>query len=215
MAYIYCITNQINGKQYVGKTTYSITKRFQEHCSDSKRERCEKRPLYNAMNKYGIENFVVEQLIECDELELSSYETFFINKLDTYHNGYNATMGGDGAILFDYKKILELYDSGLNIKEVAAQISCCVDTVTKVLNLYNVKRHDYLTGSCQQRKSVIQLNKDTNEEIQVFRSIADASHWLVDNGYAKKYSGGVRQKVQYCAEGRMKTAYKFKWKYPD
>jgi hypothetical protein len=29
-------------------------------------------------------------------------------------------MGGDGAILFDYKKILELYDSGLNIKEVAA-----------------------------------------------------------------------------------------------
>jgi hypothetical protein len=81
--------------------------------------------------------------------------------------------------------------------------------------LYNVKRHDYLTGSCQQRKSVIQLNKDTNEEIQVFRSIADASHWLVDNGYAKKYSGGVRQKVQYCAEGRMKTAYKFKWKYPD
>lgn len=34
MAYIYCITNLINGKQYVGKTTYSITKRFKEHCQD-------------------------------------------------------------------------------------------------------------------------------------------------------------------------------------
>lgn len=215
MAYIYCIINQVNGKQYVGKTTYSITKRFQEHCRDSKRERCEKRPLYNAMNKYGIENFIVEQLIECDELELNSYETLFINKLDTYCNGYNATKGGDGSILFDYKQIIELYNTGLNIKEVAAQISCCVDTVRKVLDLYNIKRHNYLTGSCQQRKSVIQLNKDTNEEIQVFRSIADASCWLVDNGYAKKYGGGVRQKVQYCAEGRLKTAYKFKWKYPD
>lgn len=215
MAYIYCITNQINGKQYVGKTTYSVTKRFQEHCADSKKERCEKRPLYDAMNKYGVEHFIVEQLIECDELELNSYEIFFIDKLDTYHSGYNATKGGDGSILFDYKQIVELYNSGLNMKEVAAQVSCCVDTVRKVLNLYNIKRHDYLTGSCQQRKSVIQLDKNTNKEIQVFRSIADASHWLVDNGYAKKYSGGVRQKIQYCAEGKLKTAYKFRWKYPD
>lgn len=57
MGYIYCITNLVNQKKYVGKTIYSITERFKEHCSDSKRERCEKRPLYDAMNKYGIENF--------------------------------------------------------------------------------------------------------------------------------------------------------------
>lgn len=38
MAYIYCITNLINGKQYVGKTTQSVNKRFKEHCSDCKKE---------------------------------------------------------------------------------------------------------------------------------------------------------------------------------
>lgn len=41
MAYIYVITNSVNGKQYVGKTNGSIEKRFKEHISDSKKERCE------------------------------------------------------------------------------------------------------------------------------------------------------------------------------
>ena len=68
MGYIYCITNLVNQKKYVGKTTYSITKRFKEHCSDSKRERCE--PLYDAMNKYGVENFKVECLEEVDDWDI-------------------------------------------------------------------------------------------------------------------------------------------------
>ena len=224
MAYIYCITNQINGKKYVGKTTYSVTKRFQEHCKDCKKLRCEKRPLYDAMNKYGVENFIIEQLLECDELELNSYEVLFIEQLNTYHNGYNATKGGDGSILFDYKQIVELYQSGLSVKEVATEVQCCVDTIRKVLHLYNIdlskRSHEYqlkpdYKGPIRKPKRVIQLNKETNQEVQEFQSIADASHWLVDNGYAKKYSGGVRQKIQYCAEGKLKTAYKFKWKYPE
>ena len=61
MSFIYKITNQINGKSYIGKTNLpSIQERFKEHISDSKRARMEKRPLYSAMNKYGIENFKIE-----------------------------------------------------------------------------------------------------------------------------------------------------------
>ena len=76
MAYIYVITNKINGKQYVGKTNGIIEKRFQEHISDSKRKRCEKRPLYNAMNKYGIENFEIKILEECSAEESSEKEIY-------------------------------------------------------------------------------------------------------------------------------------------
>ena len=63
MAYIYKIVNDINDKVYIGKTENSIEKRFKEHCKDAFRNRNEKRPLYSAMRKYGIEKFHIE-LIE-------------------------------------------------------------------------------------------------------------------------------------------------------
>ena len=53
MAYIYKITNDINNKIYIGKTEFSIEKRFHEHCRDAFKERNEKRPLYAATFKYG------------------------------------------------------------------------------------------------------------------------------------------------------------------
>ena len=216
MAYIYCITNLINGKQYVGKTTCSITKRFKEHCRDCSKEYEKNRPLYAAMNKYGIENFVVKELIECEVDELSSYEIMFIEKLGTYgKEGYNATKGGDGSILFDYNEIVKLYKEGRSMVEVASIIHCCVDTVSKVVHMYNLPINKIIAGNCQQPKVVIQLDKETEEELQTFDSVADASHWLVDNGYAKTYNGGVRQKICNCCNGTQKSAYKFKWKYKE
>ena len=211
MGYIYCITNLINGKQYIGKTTYSVTKRFQEHCKDSKKRVCEKRPLYDAMNKYGTENFVVEELCQCDNEELSSYEIQYIEKHNTYSDGYNATKGGDGKILFDYKLILDLYQGGASMREVAARVGCSVDTVSKVVHINNIPLNKIIAGTCRKPIKVKQFDLKGNF-VREWDSIADAAHWLVDNGYAKKYNGGVRQKISMCCKGKLKTAYKFVWK---
>lgn len=102
------------------------------------------------MNKYGIENFIVEQIYECDNAELSSYEIQFIDKLNTYSNGYNATKGGDGTVLFDYKEIISLYESGLSMVEVSREMQCSVDTVSKVINLNNIPKNKFYLGSCKQ-----------------------------------------------------------------
>lgn len=63
------------------------------------KKRCDKRPLYDAMNKYGVENFIVEELEYVkDENILSEREVYWIKELETYGSkGYNATKGGDGT----------------------------------------------------------------------------------------------------------------------
>lgn len=66
------------------------------------------------MNKYGIENFMIELLEEVsDESILSEREIYWIQELKTYGcTGYNATKGGDGKIVYDYHEIIELANLG-------------------------------------------------------------------------------------------------------
>lgn len=98
---VYCYTNKINDKKYIGITKNKLAKRHREHLYDSKnnRDNC---PFHNAIRKYGIENFELEILRICKtEKELKESEMYFINKYNTfihYENskGYNATLGGDG-----------------------------------------------------------------------------------------------------------------------
>ena len=109
MVFIYLITNKINNKKYVGKTTTTIEKRWLEHIADSKKEKCEIRPLYRALRKYGIDNFFIKEIEKCDIKNLSKREQYWIQYYNTYENGYNATLGGDGKILLDYNEIVRVY----------------------------------------------------------------------------------------------------------
>jgi len=55
------ITNDVNEKQYVGKTLETIDKRFKQHIRDRNRDEYRNRPLYRAMNKYGVDHFTVSE----------------------------------------------------------------------------------------------------------------------------------------------------------
>lgn len=205
MGYIYVITNLINSKKYVGKTTTTIDKRWQEHCLDSKKERCEKRPLYDAFNKYGIENFQIEEIeyIE-DDSKLSEREVYWIQELQTYgHNGYNATKGGDGILLYDHNEILELYNLGYSVKEVSKKLNCDSSTILKVLKSHGIKSRGI-------SHMVEQWDKAGNY-IQTFDSVQLAVKWLFDNGITNNQA--ANNKIIECCKKQRKSAYKYLWKY--
>lgn len=73
-------------------------------------------PLYRAMRIYGVENFQISEIEQVDNNILSEREIYWINELGTYGaNGYNATIGGDGVVLYDHKELIELARLGYTV----------------------------------------------------------------------------------------------------
>ena len=137
MGYIYKISNDINDKVYIGKTTFNIEKRWNEHCNDSTKVRCKNKPLYQAFNKYGIAHFKIEAIEECDDEKLNERESYWIEYYDSYCYGYNATLGGDGTIRIDRNIVYQLWEEGLRPKEIAQKINKAGD-VNRISDiLYN------------------------------------------------------------------------------
>ena len=65
---VYKITNNINGKVYIGITTCSLEYRWSKHVTESRNENNTKH-LYKAMRKYGLDNFSIEQIDSSDDFK--------------------------------------------------------------------------------------------------------------------------------------------------
>ena len=213
MAYIYQIINDINDKIYVGKTEFSIEKRFKEHCQDAFREHNEKRPLYSAMRKYGVEHFHIELIEETDKPE--ERERYWIEQKRSFKNGYNATLGGDGKRYIDYDLVITTYRKIQNASKTAEMLGICEDSVIKILK----SRDEPIISS--QEVVIRQFGKITNmydlngEFLRSFPSTNAAAEYMVQNGLTGCKKTTIKQHITEVCTGRRKTAAKFKWQYAD
>lgn len=215
MGYIYKITNDINDKVYIGKTQNTIEQRWKEHCNDRKTRRCEKRPLYNAMNKYGIEHFYIEQIEECPIQELSIKEIYWIGYYDSYINGYNATLGGDGSSYINYNLIWTLWNnSDKTITEIAKELNCCVDTVSNFLHSQNITNTDIKKRMASRSSKGISAYDKNNNLIKHFESRTEAAKWLIETAKSKGQIKHIVSTIGKTASGKetRKTAYGYIWK---
>lgn len=109
---IYKIENLINHKVYIGQSK-NIAQRWKEHryCISSNKN--EKYPLYKAIHKYGIENFEFSVLQECKIEQLNELEIYWINKYNSFKEGYNQNNGRDGnthPLKLSEQQVLEIYE---------------------------------------------------------------------------------------------------------
>jgi len=76
---IYKTTNLINGKIYIGQTTVGIDNRWKTHIRAK-----DDSIIHKAMRKYGTDNFKIECLYECDNIEdLNEQEKYYISHYKT------------------------------------------------------------------------------------------------------------------------------------
>lgn len=154
MGYIYKITNILNQKSYIGKTIRDPEIRWNEHKQDNKHPNL---PLQRAFKKYGIDSFSFEIIEEVKEELLDEREKYYIKKFNTYKQGYNATLGGEGGVTHtlpkeEIEKILTLWKQ-----------KCTISQISKITghSFSAIQNHIKKTGiTNEQYKKQIKLNKN-------------------------------------------------------
>lgn len=95
---VYCFTNQVNGKSYVGITDRTIDYRWCKHVIAANNG--SEYHFHRAIRKHGVDAFernVLEECYSIEELKLAERRWIWLLATNKQELGYNMTFGGDGV----------------------------------------------------------------------------------------------------------------------
>lgn len=171
MVYIYTFPN---GKKYVGQTATSLEQRA------SRGDGYVNSPaVYNAIRKYGWNNIEIE-IFPCNsKQQMDELEKYYIKLYHTNDNkyGYNLTIGGEGVLRYDRTEVVDLWNKGLGVAEIAEQIGSIGETVRQILineGLYNQEEI--------QRRKRKRLSNTSGEKLKEYYSIPENHQQRIQNG---------------------------------
>lgn len=220
---IYLITNQINGKQYIGQTVRDPELRWNEHNKYKINT-----TISNALKKYGIENFHFEVIDESasDIDELNDLEEFYISFYNTFKGrGYNMTSGGEGFTISEETKkkmsdsrrgVIKSNSHKKKISESHKGKTFSTESKQKMSESGKVKifskSHKQNISNAHKGKSgmlghaskkVVQIDKITGKEIACWFSTNEVSKIL-----------NIQQSnISKCCNGKYKSAGGYIWRY--
>lgn len=218
---IYSIYNTITQKYYIGQST-DIYARWQKH-----KARYDNCAIHRAITKYGINNFKFTILEKCSEEQLNEKEIYWIEKFNSYFNGYNETSGGNRPTHTICNRIIEMYDlDGNYIKDfpsmsaAARELQCSLSLINSVIQQrrptakgfqFKTKDDDTITiGPFKKKKSgpigkaVIQFDLEGN----IINEYISASE-------AARQTGLYAQNISGVCRGLKHTCGGYKWEYKE
>lgn len=155
MGIIYCFTNNVNGKKYIGQSISKGNARYNNHKSSYKNpDDCEyESPLHRAFRKHGFENFTYEVLAQ-DVENIDLLNQLEIQYIQQYNcqipNGYNIEPGGKNCAkpkTIEHRK-----------KEIWAQAKLTEEEVIELRKAY------------QRKESPTKIYKEKYEDIMHYNS---------------------------------------------
>lgn len=199
---IYKITNLLNQKVYIGQSI-DIKKRWKEHCITI--DNC---AIHQAIQKYGKENFSFEVLEECDQSLLNVKEIYYIEKYNSYYNGYNMTLGGEGAShpvkLSDNEVnqiITLLKENQFSLSEIADFFSVSTKTISDI-NLgksrrkegceYPIRKNAF-SSQIPEKDFLLKKLKDTKGNFSQLAKDYEVSEMTIRN-WCKTYNFSTQRK---------------------
>ena len=209
MGYIYKITCLPTNQIYIGLTVTSIEERWEQHCRVAylPSHGDYDFPFHRAIRKYGKEQFKIQWIdTESNFNQLKMKERFWISFYDSYYHGYNATMGGDGNLKYDYDEIVNYYlQNGNSLLKTCQHFHIYDQVVYSALKSKNI---DYKSLTSITEKNPIQHKLQNKkyllvEENKIFNTMKE-----IDEYFGKVVHPNVRR----CLNGITEKAYGYHWK---
>lgn len=128
---VYVITNNVNGKNYVG-VSIEPDKRWKDHKYASKKSEY---PIYKAMRKYGVDKFSFKIICWADNFKAALKIEMDSRRLGL--GSYNQTMGGEGIAGYRHTdeakaKISEAHSGLIRTPEMKKKISDTLSGVPRI-----------------------------------------------------------------------------------
>lgn len=226
---IYCFTNKINNKKYIGQSI-QLKERYNQHKRNhlNPDDKSYNSSFYRAIRKYGFENFNYEILEDNDSLtkeELNELEIYYINLYDSFKNGYNETQGGQTSLhftklsddnIFEIKK--QLKNTSKKIEDIAKDFNVSISLVSMInngkawySNEYNYPIRDSRINRIKGERvnTAIFLDK---EILQIRKEYVDYSLSELYEKYKDRCSFSGLKKIVYGVNHKHLPVYKKKEK---
>lgn len=197
-----------SGKVYIGQTTNELYRRRMWFSSG--RYTGGRSKIDRARKKYGATNFTYSVLYkreypsaELATKELNIMESYYIGLYDSYRNGYNSTLGGDGS---------RGYVASINTRN---KISIA-NKGKKKHSGFGIKISESMRGkpkSPEHRKRLSESKKNSGHRIAQY-SLSGALIKVWNNIEEVASSLNVsRESIAGCCRGKSISAHKYLWRY--